>query len=212
MTLANELWQANQDLAQACLNHPFVQGIGSGTLPKHKFAYYVGQDAFFLEAFGRAYSIAAARSPDMKGFELFHNLASGAIAELNLHQAYAAEWGVDLTQVTPSVATRRYTDFLLSTAWANNSDLTAVAMAPCMHLYLFLGQQLAAGGIPQHPYTQWIETYSGQEFQPLVEQLEGFINQSAQDISIAHSMVSSTYRYAMICERDFFQAAWEFES
>ena len=90
MTVANQLWQANQDLAQACLTHPFVQGIGSGTLPEQKFAYYVGQDAFFLEAFGRAYSIAAARSPDWQGFEIFHNLATGVLTELKLHQGYAA--------------------------------------------------------------------------------------------------------------------------
>ncbi|HEY9299733.1 MAG TPA: TenA family protein, partial [Phormidium sp.] len=46
MTLSQELWQANQDLAKACLEHPFVQGIATGTLPKNRFAYYVGQDAF----------------------------------------------------------------------------------------------------------------------------------------------------------------------
>ncbi|MBE9019938.1 TenA family protein, partial [Chroococcidiopsidales cyanobacterium LEGE 13417] len=50
MSLSSELWQTNQDLAQACLNHPFVRGIADGTLEREKFAYYVGQDAFFLEA------------------------------------------------------------------------------------------------------------------------------------------------------------------
>ena len=60
MNLSQRLWQQNQDLAQASLEHPFVQGIYDGTLPKEKFAYYVGQDAFFLESFARAYSIAAA--------------------------------------------------------------------------------------------------------------------------------------------------------
>lgn len=207
MTLANQLWQANQDLAQACLTHPFVQGIGSGTLPEQKFAYYVGQDAFFLEAFGRAYSIAAARSPDWQGFEIFHNLATGVLTELQLHQGYAAQWGVHLHQVTPGGATRRYIDFLLATAWGADCGLTAVAMAPCMRLYLFLGQQLASGGIPQHRYTNWIETYSSQEFQPLVEQLAALIDRYTQNMPV----VAETYRYAMICERDFFQAAWDFE-
>ena len=64
MSIAAQLWQANQDLAEACLNHPFVQGIGDGSLPKANFAYYVGQDAFFLEAFARAYSIAAAKATE----------------------------------------------------------------------------------------------------------------------------------------------------
>ena len=64
MSLATTLWQTHQDLAVACLHHPFVQGIGDGTLPRATFAYYVGQDAFFLEAFARAYSIAAAKVQD----------------------------------------------------------------------------------------------------------------------------------------------------
>jgi thiaminase/transcriptional activator TenA len=81
MTLSNELWVVNQDLAQACLEHPFVRGIGDGTLEQVKFAYYVGQDAFFLEAFARAYSIAAAKAPDWLGFTTFHNLASGVLEE-----------------------------------------------------------------------------------------------------------------------------------
>ncbi len=71
MTVSSELWQANLDLAQACLKHPFVQGIADGTLERKKFAYYVGQDAFFLEALARAYSIVAAKSPDWKDLGFF---------------------------------------------------------------------------------------------------------------------------------------------
>ncbi|MDF5730087.1 MAG: TenA family protein, partial [Rhizonema sp. PD38] len=64
MTISNQLWKANQDIAQACLEHPFVQGISNGSLEPQKFAYYVGQDVFFLETFARAYSIAAAKAPE----------------------------------------------------------------------------------------------------------------------------------------------------
>lgn len=207
-TDSNHLWQANQDLAQACLEHPFVQGIATGTLPKNQFAYYVGQDAFFLEAFARAYSIAAARSPDWEGFQIFHALAAGVLEELKLHQSYAAKWGVDLQKVAPSPATRRYTDFLLATAWGSEAGLTATAMAPCMRLYAFLGQELAKNGIPEHQYADWIGTYSSQEFEPLAKQLESLVDKYAQGIKAAEA----TYRYAMLCERDFFQAAWEFSA
>jgi thiaminase/transcriptional activator TenA len=47
MALSQELWRANQDLAQACLEHPFVQGIASGELPRERFVYYVGRNAFY---------------------------------------------------------------------------------------------------------------------------------------------------------------------
>ncbi|MEH2402393.1 TenA family protein [Nostoc sp.] len=205
MTLSNELWAANQDLAQACLKHPFVQGIGDGTLEQAKFAYYVGQDAFFLEAFARAYSIAAAKAPDWLGLTTFHNLASEALEELRMHSGYASQWGINLDSVEPGATTRRYTDFLLATAWGRHVGLTAAAMSPCMRLYAFLGEKLADNGIPNHQYADWIRTYSSADFQQPTQQLESLVDNYATTNSVVHS----TYRYAMFCERDFFQAAWE---
>jgi thiaminase/transcriptional activator TenA len=177
MTISSDLWQENQDLAQACLKHPFVQGIANGTLHQQRFAYYVGQDAFFLEAFARAYSIAAAKAPDAEGFKTFHSLAGGVLDELFLHQGYADEWGVNLQTVEPGAATRRYTDFLLATAWSSE-----------------VGQ-----------YTNWIRTYSSEEFEQLAQKLENLADRYASTTA----SLKSTYRYAMLCERDFFQAAWE---
>jgi thiaminase (transcriptional activator TenA) len=208
MSIAADLWQANQDLALACLQHPFVQGIKTGTLPQARFAYYVGQDAFFLEAFARAYSIAAAKAPDWSGFNVFHQLADGVLQELKLHQHYAGRWGVDLQTVTPGAATRRYTDFLLATAWSQEVGVTIAAMLPCMRLYAFLGQTLAEPGIPSHAYADWIRTYSSDEFAPLAQQLADLADRDAA----LTPLVQSTYRYAMQCELDFFQAAWEHES
>ena len=204
MTISQQLWSANQDLAQACLEHPFVQGIGDGTLERQKFAYYVGQDAFFLEAFARAYSIAAAKAPDFSGFTVFHNLVGGVLAELQLHEGYAAKWGVNLRSVEPGSATRRYTDFLLATAWSGDVGLTAAAMSPCLRLYAFLGEQLACNGIPDHQYADWIQTYSSADFAPLAQALEDLVERYASESALVHS----TYRYAMLCEREFFQAAW----
>lgn len=204
MNLANELWQAEQELAIASLNHPFVQGIGDGTLPKSKFAYYVGQDAFFLEAFARAYSLAAAKAPDWKGFEVFHSLADGVLEELKLHHSYAAQWNVDLSQVEAGSATRRYTDFLLATAWSSEVGVTTCAMLPCMRLYAFLGRSLAEKSTESHTYSDWIETYSSDDFGALAIQLGQLADQYAQ----MNDATRLSYRYAMQCELDFFEAAW----
>lgn len=206
MTLAKTLWDLNRDLAYACLDHPFVRGIYTGELPRERFAYYVGQDAFYLESFARAYSIAAAKAPDWQGFRTLHGLVEGVLEELHLHQSYAASWNVDMQAVDPGPTTRRYTDFLLATAWSHDTGLTAVAMLPCMRLYAFLGQELAKRGMPDHDYTNWIRTYSDTGLNDLVQQLEHLANAYAQDTQLTRS----TYHYAMLCERDFFQAAWDF--
>ena len=112
--LAGVLWSANQDLAGACLSHPFVRGLATGSLPLDSFHQYVAQDSFFLEAFARAYASALALAPDREGLVAFYELIGGVLEELKLHGSYAARWGIDLSTVTPSAATLAYTDFLQS--------------------------------------------------------------------------------------------------
>jgi len=205
MTLSTDLWEGNQDLAQANLHHPFVQGLADGSLARERFAYYLGQDAFFLQAFARAYTIAGAKAPDWEGFCTLHNLADGVLEELKLHEKYASEWGVDVMNVKPAAATRRYTDFVMATAWSCGTGVTVVTLSPCMRLYAFLGQQLAKLNPPEHRYIDWIRTYSSQDIENLARQLENLADTYASDTPL----VRETYRYAMECELDFFQAAFD---
>ena len=204
MSLSDDLWRDHADLAQACLAHPFVQGIGDGSLPRPGFAGYIGQDAFYLQAFARAYTIAAAKAPDWAGFCELHELAGGVLQELELHQGVAQTWGLDLSTVTPAPTTRRYTDFLLTTAWSGETGVTLAAMTPCMKLYAFLGQQLARQQNRTHSYRAWIDAYSSADFASLAVRLEQLLDRFAPDATIA----ARVYRYAMQCELDFFQAAW----
>lgn len=203
--ISQRLWNANLAIAQRCLLHPFVQGIGDGTLSRSRFAFYVGQDSFFLEAFARAYSIAAAKAPDWKGFSAFHHLAEGVLEELDLHQGYAQQWGVDLDQIQPAAATRCYTDFLLATAWGQEVGVTAVAMMPCMRLYTFLGQSLTRDKPIDHAYQDWIQTYGSPDFEALTRQLEQLGDRYAV---VSPETLQTTYRYALECEYQFFAAAW----
>ena len=204
MSLAQQLWQDHADLAEACLAHPFVQGIGDGSLPRARFAYYIGQDAFYLQAFARAYLLAAARAPDWDGFRQLHELAGGVLQELELHQTVARSWGLDLATVTPGRETRRYTDFLLASAWGQDVGLTLAAMTPCMRLYAFLGQRLAAEQQSIHTYSDWVQTYSSTGFAALAAQLEALLDRYA----LQTTATTAAYGYAMDCEQAFFSAAW----
>ena len=204
MSLARLLWAENADLAQASLEHRFARGLGDGTLPRADFQYYVGQDAFFLEAFARAYALALAHAPDGEGMRDFFELLAGVFEELKLHASYAARWDLDLAAVTPGGATLAYTDFLLVTAAPGNVGETCAAMTPCMRLYAFLGQSLAGDGVrDDHPYAEWIRTYASAEFAALAAQMEGLLDRYATDTS----RVRSAYRKALELELAFFEAA-----
>src|SRR5689334_24417921 len=144
MTLSARLWSDNSDLAAEALAHPFVRGLGDGSLNREIFAGYVAQDAFFLESFARAYALALARSTDTPTLLALADLLGGVREELGLHSSYAARWGIDMAGVVPSRATLAYTEFLLATAATSELAVIFAAMTPCMRLYAFLGASLNA--------------------------------------------------------------------
>ena len=102
---------ADRDLADACLRHPFVQGLANGSLPPWRYKEYVAQDAFFLRAFVDAYELAGQQAKDEAGRSLYDELAAGVEEELSLHRSMAQRLGIDLASVAPSPATLAYTDF-----------------------------------------------------------------------------------------------------
>lgn len=200
--LAARLWTANADLAADALAHPFVTGIADGSLPRERFAGYVAQDAFFLEAFARAYALGVARSPDRPALEDFAGLLAGVLDELRLHDSYAARWGIDLATVQPAAATLAYTEFLLASASLGGLGLICAAMTPCMRLYAHLGQQLAER--PADPYAEWVQTYADPGFEELAATLERLLDTHAGDTA----EVRRAYRRAMALEVAFFDSAW----
>ena len=202
MSLSGDLWTANADLAAEALAHPFVTGIGDGTLPRAAFAGYVAQDAFFLESFARAYAVGMAHSHDGDTMDVFADLLAGVREELALHAGYAARWDIDLARVEPLPATLAYTDFLLSTAFLGGITLTAAAMTPCMRLYAHLGRSLSAETAGD--YAEWVTTYAAPGFEELAATLEWLLDQHADDTPA----VRTAYRRGMQLEVGFFDAAW----
>jgi thiaminase/transcriptional activator TenA len=202
MSTSDSLWHQNRDLVEAALQHPFVGGIASGELARARFTYYVGQDAAFLDAFCRAYALGLAKSPDHHGMMVFRELLDAATDELRLHGGYAARWEVDL-EPAPDPATSAYTNFLLAVAALEPVGHIAAAMIPCLRLYAYLGQQLAARTNPQSPYREWVTTYSSPEFETLARRLEALLDRYGGD----PDRLASLYRQAMELELRFFDAA-----
>jgi hypothetical protein len=79
--LADSIWAAQHA-------HPFVRGIGDGTLPLDKFAFWVRQDYRYLVDYARVFALGASRAPDLGTMT--------TLAEL-LHAAQHIASGADLT-------------------------------------------------------------------------------------------------------------------
>ena len=204
MSLSAELWQANSDWAGKILAHRFVRGLGDGTLPERSFKSYVAQDAYFLDAFARAYAFCLAHGTSRDDLYGFSELIAGVLDELKLHKTYTERLKVSLDGVTPIAATQAYVDFLLGTARRGQLGETIAAMTPCMRLYAFLGQELAKTNV-RPAYAEWVTTYADPGFEVLAVRLEGLLDRHATD----GAAVRANYRRAMELEYGFFDANLE---
>jgi thiaminase/transcriptional activator TenA len=162
---SEELRGAASDLWEAQHAHPFVRGIGDGSLPVERFAHYVRQDYLFLVEYARMLALGAARATDVETMRRFAEIAQAILGEeMELHRAFARDFGIseaELEAETAAPTTQAYTDFLVRTAALGDAGELAAALLPCMWGYAELGQRLAAAGAPaDERYARWIETYA----------------------------------------------------
>ncbi len=202
-TLSQCLWEANRDLAEACLEHPFVTGLADGSLSAARYGLFAQQDHFYLDAYARSYAWGAVRAQDWGTRRQFGALLAGILSEGTLHEQTAPELGVSLDDVQPLPAAREYTDFLLATASLGTIGEHLAAMAPCAKLYGWLGSQLADQPFDDR-YGFWIQMYSSQDYLEKVEIIQDMLDEHGDD----SAPVAIKFRTAMELEYRFFDSAW----
>ena len=60
MSFSEDIDKKALPVRQAILGHPFVTGIGDGTLPVEKFKHWVSQDYVYLIDYSRVLALASA--------------------------------------------------------------------------------------------------------------------------------------------------------
>jgi thiaminase/transcriptional activator TenA len=176
---ADPIWQAQHD-------HPFVRGVGDGTLPVEHFARYVRQDYLFLTEYARLLALGVARAPDLATMRRFAELSQAIlVTEMDLHRAYARRFAITEEQLeaeTPAPQTLAYTSHLLRTATLGDFGELAAALLPCMWGYAEIGTRLAEGRRPaDERYGAWIDTYASDDFGELVAWCRGLVDRLAAE-------------------------------
>lgn len=217
MTFSDDLRDLAAPVWRAQHEHPFVRGIGDGTLELERFAYWVRQDYLFLIEYCRLFALAAARSPDLATLGRFAELlATTANVEMGLHRAYAAEFGIaeaELEAEPLQPATRAYTDFLLRVAATADFAELVAALLPCMWGFSEIGGELAARGLPaEGRYARWIAMYADSEFAALAAWCRALVDRLAEGVGEAgRRRMADAFLTSSRYELAFWQAAWDRE-
>lgn len=151
---------------EAYVRHPFVAGLGDGTLPRAAFLHYMRQDYLFLLHFARAWALAVTKADSIADMRACAATVHALIDdEMRLHISTCAALGLseaDLEATREHPATLAYTRYVLDAGHAGDMADLLAALAPCVLGYGEIGARLAGTG---GAYADWIATYAGDDYQ-----------------------------------------------
>jgi len=215
-SVSTRLHDAATPVWEACLRHPFVTGIGDGTLDMEKFRYFMLQDYLYLFDYARVFALGVvkARAPElMRVFAANVDAILGG--EMKIHRAYMKR--LDITEeqvfaVKPALANLSYTNYMLSVAQTGGPMEIVASILACSWSYAEIGQALAAiPGAAEHPfYGEWIRGYASEEYaatnQALIELMDSLAADAGEEqLAYLTDVFVNCSRY----ELGFWDMAWD---
>jgi len=112
MVFTDKLFEAARPIWAAQLEHPFVKGIGDGSLDERLFTNWVLQDYRYLKEFARIFAWAVAKADHLESMGWYAAALNLTLnTEMDLHRQYAARFGIspeDLEAAPMWPTTRAY--------------------------------------------------------------------------------------------------------
>lgn len=218
MSLSTELYDRAKPIWDAQLEHPFVKGLGDGTLDVERFRRWVLQDYLYLKEFARIFAWAVAKAERLEAMGWYATVLNLTLnTEMGLHRAYAERFGItpeelEATEMWPT--TRAYTDFLVRTsADGDMADLLA-ALLPCAWGYVYIGRQLAqAAPAADQRYADWIAQYASPEFAEAADWLKRELDRVAAGATAERrERLTALFVLSSRYEWEFWEMCWHGEA
>lgn len=212
-----QLRKKTDGLWNAVFVHPFVSGIGDGTLARDRYEFFLKQDYVYLIDFSRVFALASAKARNLADMGYFATLLEATLnSEMALHRKTCDRLGIsaeDLEKTEPAMITSAYTNLLVRTCYEGAMPEILAVLLPCAVGYAEIGLRLKERGLPSDPFYQdWINTYSSDEFVGLAEWLKEKTDRFAGDLSAAaKTRLENLYRLSVRFEYLFFEMSWKKE-
>jgi thiaminase/transcriptional activator TenA len=218
MAFADELYKAAAPIWEAQLKHPFVRGLGDGTLAAETFQRWLRQDYVFLRDYARLLAWSAAKADQLESMRWFASLLHLTLnTELALHKQYAARYGLDTADLEGEAAwptTQAYTDFLVRTAAEGDLADAVAVLLPCFWSYVYIAQRLARSrrGGEESAYHEWVDQYTSAEFTDAAEWLKQELNRLTHGIgNDKKKRLSELFLLSSRYEFLFWEMCWQGE-
>lgn len=210
----DRMWEASAKVRAEIDALPFVAQLDAGSLPEAQFAYYLAQDAQYLNGFSRALARASALAPTEEEQTFWANSAQVCLeVEAELHRSWLSRH--PLTTGGTSMqgpVTKAYLDHLLAASAMGSYAVLAAAVLPCYWIYAVVGEDLhrrhlQRAGDAEHPYGAWIETYADEAFAEATRRAISFADRAGRTASEPErTAMMKAFHQSTVYERDFFDA------
>ncbi|MEC5423176.1 thiaminase II [Virgibacillus sp. C22-A2] len=210
MLFTETLREATRNSWEQSLNHPFVTGIANGDLPLETFKYYILQDIYYLNHFGKVHALAAAQADDFRITAMLADKAKHtAEAELTVHKEHAAILNItdkELNQFKPAPTAYAYTSHLYRAALSGSLGQTIAALLPCYWLYADIGKTYQNVKPSEAIYQNWINTYASEWFHASTQDQIDLLNRIAED---ANEKEKEKMKEQFVIAKEYELAFWE---
>lgn len=179
---SERLWNKVEPIWESYLVHPFVKGIGEGTLDQEKFIHYMKQDYIYLIEYSRIFGIGSSKSNDLDTMTVFANLLHGTLNfEMDLHREYAKKFDItpeELANTEASATMTAYTSYMLNKSQLGGVENAVASVLACAWSYNFIGREMAKwpGALEHEFYGDWVKIYSSREFTKIADDCIDLIN------------------------------------
>ena len=216
LSVSARLRQAAAPIWEECLRHPFVTGIGDGTLGVEKFQYFMLQDYLYLFDYARVFALGVVKARDPKLMRTFAENVNAILGgEMNIHRAYMERLGITEDQVfavKPALDNTSYTHYMLAVAESGGPMEIVAAILACSWSYAEIGQALAKRpGAADHPfYGEWVRGYASEDYAATNQALMALMDELAKDATEAQfDRLAEIFVNCSRYELGFWDMAWE---
>ena len=216
LSVSARLRQAADPVWEQCLHHPFVTGIGDGTLDVEKFRHFMLQDYLYLFDYARVFALGVVKARDPELMRTFsQNVDAILNGEMNIHRAYMQRLGITEEQVSavqPALDNLSYTHYMMAVADMGGPMEIVASILACSWSYAEIGQALAKiPGAADHPfYGEWIKSYASEDYAATNQALIALMDELAEGITEAQfDRLAEIFVNCSRYELGFWDMAWE---
>ncbi|WP_082234504.1 thiaminase II [Halobacillus massiliensis] len=183
----DRLYDSSKAIWDKYLEHPFVKGIGDGSLEIDKFKFFMEQDYLYLIDYCRVFALGSVKAVTLETMTLFADLLHSTLnEEMALHLKYAEKIGIsreELESTAPSSTLLAYTSYMLNKAHQGSEAEVVACVLACTWSYNEIGLALnRVEGASNHEfYGDWVQMYASDEFTELAKKMKQLMNELADD-------------------------------